>query len=76
MDNILIDKMRQFFKSYYGEIEEEDEEEYKPESESESEEESEKGLINETLKVDVDEKGFMSLDLEFKSSTKNKDECK
>lgn len=75
MDNILIDKMRQFFKSYYEE-EEEDEDEYKPESESDSEEESEKGLINETLKVNVDEKGFMSLDLEFKTSSKNKDECK
>jgi hypothetical protein len=77
MDNILFDKMRQFFNSYYVIEEEDSEEEYEPESESEEEEEEyEEGLIDETLKIKVDEKGFMSLDLEFKSSTNNKDECK
>ena len=67
MDNILLRKLKEVINLYYAveESEEESEEEYEPESESESEEESEIGLVNETLKVNVDEKGLMSLDLEY-----------
>ena len=64
MDNILLRKLKEVINLYYA-VEEESEEEYEPESESESEEESEIGLVNETLKVNVDEKGLLSLDLEY-----------
>ena len=41
----------------------------------EIDDELEKKCVDETLKVKVDEKGFMSLDLEFKKSNSNINEC-
>jgi len=64
-------------KSLIKEIKEElDDEDYSSEECETSDDELEKECVEETLKVNVDEKDFMSLDLDFKKSNTNKDECK
>tara|TARA_R110002020_G_scaffold45395_2_gene129891 strand:- start:773 stop:1042 length:270 start_codon:yes stop_codon:yes gene_type:complete len=74
LDNINLDKdeLKQLIKELKEDLDDED---YSSESESDSDEELEKKCVDETLKVKVDEKGFMSLDLEFKKSNTNINEC-
>tara|TARA_R110002020_G_scaffold201383_1_gene403983 strand:- start:373 stop:642 length:270 start_codon:yes stop_codon:yes gene_type:complete len=74
LDNLNLDKDE--IKSLIKEIKEElDDEDYSSEECETSDDELEKECVEETLKVNVDEKDFMCLDLEFKSSSTNKDEC-
>ena len=74
LDNLNLDKDE--LKSLIKEIKDElDDEDYSSEECETSDDELEKECVEETLKVNIDEKDFMSLDLEFKSSSTNKDEC-
>lgn len=75
-NNLNIDKeeLLWFLTEYKKELEEDAD--YSSEEESDSEDDLEDDVIDETIMVKRDEKGFLSLDLEFKSSTINKDECK
>lgn len=70
--NLDTYEIRQLIKEIKEDLDDED---YSSEDISSSDEDLEKECIDETLKVNVDEKHFMSLDLEFKSSSTNKDEC-
>ena len=75
LDNINLDKdeLKQLIKELKEDLDDED---YSSESESESDDDLEKECVDEVLKVNVDEKDFMSLDLEFKKSKTNINECK
>ena len=71
--NMGREELIKFLKEFISELEDAD---YSSEDDSASEDELEDDVIDESIKVKRDEKGFLSLDLEFKSSTINKDECK
>tara|TARA_R110000796_G_scaffold127646_2_gene243071 strand:+ start:1974 stop:2213 length:240 start_codon:yes stop_codon:yes gene_type:complete len=71
--NMNREELIKFLKEFISELEDGD---YSSEDDSTSEDELEDDVIDESIKVKRDEKGFLSLDLEFKSSTINKDECK
>ena len=71
--NMEREELIKFLKEFISELEDGD---YSSEDDSTSEDELEDDVIDESIKVKRDEKGFLSLDLEFKSSTINKDECK
>ena len=71
--NMGREELIKFLKEFISELEDAD---YSSEDDSASEDELEDDVIDETIMVKKDEKGFLSLDLEFKSSTINKDECK
>ena len=70
--NLDTDEIKQLIKEIKEELDDED---YSSEDYETSDDELEKKCVDETLKVKVDEKGFMSLDLEFKKSNSNINEC-
>ena len=72
--NMGREELIKFLKEFISELEDAD---YSSEDELySSEDELEEDVIDEEIKVKTDEKGFLSLDLEFKSSTISKDERK
>jgi hypothetical protein len=84
MDAEIITSLKNFIKSLnqspVNTIVEDDEcgdsdSDYETESDVSSESEDESNLVEETIKVNSDEKGFMSLDLEYKKSKDNINEC-
>ena len=77
MDAEIVSSLKNFitFLNFSTTEEEEDSDsDYETESSESSEEEDESNLVEETIKVN-NEKGFMSLDLEFKKSKDNINEC-
>jgi hypothetical protein len=83
MDAEIITSLKNFIKSLnqspVNTIVEDEEDnsdsDYETESDVSSESEDESNLVEETIKVNSDEKGFMSLDLEYKKSKDNINEC-
>ena len=75
LDNLNLDKdeLKQLIKEIKAELDDED---YSSEEcETSDDEDLAKECVDETLRVKVDEKDFMSLDLEFKKSKTNINEC-
>ena len=74
LDNLNLDKdeLKQLIKEIKAELDDED---YSSEECETSDDDLAKECIDETLRVKVDEKDFMSLDLEFKKSKTNINEC-
>ena len=75
LDNLNLDKdeLKRRIKEIKAELDDED---YSSEEcETSDDEDLAKECVDETLRVKVDEKDFMSLDLEFKKSKTNINEC-
>ena len=74
MDRLDKEEIKKLIKELKAYLEDDD---YSSEEEetSDDDEELEKECIDETLKVLIDEKDFMSLDLEFKKSNTTINEC-
>ena len=75
LDNLNLDKdeLKQLIKEIKADLDDED---YSSEEcETSDDEDLAKECVDETLRVKVDEKDFMSLDLEFKKSKSNINEC-
>ena len=75
LDNLNLDKdeLKRLIKEIKADLDDED---YSSEEcETSEDEDLEKECVDETLRVKVDEKDFMSLDLEFKKSKTNINEC-
>ena len=75
LDNLNLDKdeLKQLIKEIKADLDDED---YSSEEcETSDDEDLAKECVDETLRVKVDEKDFMSLDLEFKKSKTNINEC-
>jgi hypothetical protein len=85
MDAEIITSLKNFIKSLNQSpvntivaseaVEDNSDSDYETESDVSSESEDESNLVEETIKVNSDEKGFMSLDLEYKKSKDNINEC-
>lgn len=75
LDNLNLDKdeLKRLIKEIKADLDDED---YSSEEcETSDDEDLAKECVDETLRVKVDEKDFMSLDLEFKKSKTNINEC-
>ena len=75
LDNLNLDKdeLKRLIKEIKADLDDED---YSSEEcETSDDEDLAKECVDETLRVKVDEKDFMSLDLEFKKSKSNINEC-